>query len=286
MVAPTRELANITLSPTTMANISNNLTPNSDIDMVVDPLDNLYDIGDSFKEERDCLLSLSMHKPRSLSISLSKYSKEYHIYVKRESNRIDEDEPVTSIGSIKIEYTSQGVQKDQVSKATDITNNMLQQCVSSEDLALSSTASNSVFNIQLNYDINQALDPEEWDGNFHATLLHRAMEHLVSDVKNIKDSFCRMGKYIRGKSIDNTNPNDVKDLESISNMVWEFLSSIYDSHWDGLYVDNSNTTFRSKVSSKFTPHVPKTSNNNKGKEVVKPTFISPIPSPIPAKSQK
>jgi len=100
----------------------------------------------------------------------------------------------------------------------------------------------------LNYDINQALNPEKWDGNFHATSLHGAMEHLVSDVKNIKDSLHRMGKYIRGESIDNTNPNDVKNFESIDN-----LSSIYDSHWNGLYVDNSNTTFRSKVSSKFTP---------------------------------
>jgi len=87
-----------------------------------------------------------------------------------------------------------------------------------------------MFNIQLNYDINQALDPEEWDGNFHATLLHRTMEHLALDVKNIKDSLYRMGKYIRGKSIDNTNPNNVKDLESIGNAVWEFLSSIYDLH--------------------------------------------------------
>jgi len=106
----------------------------------------------------------------------------------------------------------------------------------------------------------------------------------VLDVKNIKDSLHRMGKYIRGKSIDNTNPNDIKDLEDISNVIWEFFSSIYNSHWDGLYVDNSNTTFRSKVSSKFTPQVLKTSNNNKGKEVVKLTIISPILSPIPAKS--
>jgi len=51
-------------------------------------------------------------------------------------------------------------------------------------------------------------------------------------------------------------------------------------------VDNSNTTFRSKVSFKFTSQVPKISNNNKEKEVVKPTYISPIPPPIPAKLQK
>jgi len=44
--------------------------------------------------------------------------------------------------------------------------------------------------------------------------------------------------------------------------------------------------FRNKVKSKFTPQVPKLVNNNKGKEVVKPTFISSISSPIPAKLQK
>jgi len=95
-----------------------------------------------------------------------------------------------------------------------------------------------------------------------------------------------MGKYIRGKSIDN-DPNNIKDLKGVGKAVWEFLSFIYDSHWDGLYVDNTNTTFRNKVSSKFTPRVSKNSNNNnKGKETVKPTFIFPIPPPILAKTQK
>ena len=186
MVAPTRELANITLSPTAIANVSNNLTPNSDIDIVVDPLDNLYNIGNSFEEGRGRSLSLSMHKPRFLSISLSEYSKEYYIRVKRKSNRIDEDEPVTSIGSIKVEYAFQEGQKDQVSKATDITNNMLQQHVLSEDPASSSTTSNSMFNIQLNYNINQALDPEEWDGNFHGTLGVRCQEHQRLSSQNGK----------------------------------------------------------------------------------------------------
>ena len=89
-----------------MANISNNLTPNSDIDMVINPEDNIYNIGNSFKEGRGHSLSLNMHKPRSPSISSSKYSENYHICVKRNSNRIDEDELVGSISSIKIEYVS------------------------------------------------------------------------------------------------------------------------------------------------------------------------------------
>ena len=68
--------------------------------------------------------------------------------------------------------------------------------------------------------------------------------------------------------------------------VWEFLSFIYNSHWDGLYIDNSNTTFRNKVKSKFIPQVLKNLTNNKKKEIVKPTFISPLPPLIPAKLQK
>ena len=92
-----------------------------------------------------------------------------------------------------------------------------------------------------------------------------------------------MGKYIKGKSINDSNSNNVKDLESISKVVCEFLSSIYDSYWDGLYVDDSNTSFRNKVKSKFNPQIPKTSANNKEKKTVKPTFILSLPLPISAK---
>jgi len=92
-------------------------------------------------------------------------------------------------------------------------------------------------------------------------------------------------EYIQDKSI-NSNPNNIKDLEGVGKAVWEFLSSIYNFHWDGLYVDKANTTFRNKIKSKFTPQVPKSTNNNKGKKIVKPTLISSIPPPIPAKLQK
>jgi len=46
---------------------------------------------------------------------------------------------------------------------------------------------NNVFNIQLQYDINQALVSESWDGNFWTILLYGSMEYLASDIKNIKD---------------------------------------------------------------------------------------------------
>ena len=106
IVALIRELANITLSITAMANISNNMIPIQDIDIVVDLFNNLFDIDNKFDEVRGCLLVLSIHRPRTLLISLSEYSEEYHICIKKESNRIDKDEPVISVGSIQIKYTS------------------------------------------------------------------------------------------------------------------------------------------------------------------------------------
>ena len=97
---PIRELANIILFTTAIANNSNNMASIQDIDMVVNPLDNLFDINNKFDKMRDCSLALSTHKSKSLLISLSECSEKYYVYVKKESNKIDEDEPVTSISSI------------------------------------------------------------------------------------------------------------------------------------------------------------------------------------------
>jgi len=282
MVAPTRELGNITLSDTTTSSTTHNMTPILDFDMAVDSGNDLF----TDEEVRGCSLALSAHRPRTPSMSSSECDEEYHVRVKRRSDRMDEDEPVASVGSIQVEYASQEGRNGQVSEAADNTNNTSYQRVTNEDLASSSPSGNNMFNVQLNYDIDQALDPESWDGKFHAISLHGSMEHLVSDVKNIKDSLLRIGKYIKGKSIIDGNANSVKDLEGVGKVVWEFLSAVYDSHWDSLHVDNFKMLFRNKVKSKFTTQVPKAPTNNKDKEVVTPTYISPISPFILAKTFK
>jgi len=69
--------------------------------------------------------------------------------------------------------------------------------------------------------------------------------------------------------------------------IWEFISAVYDSHWNALYANSNNITFRNKVKSKFSPQARNIQTSlNKGKDVVKPTFVSVIPPPIPAKSPK
>jgi len=194
-----------------------------DIDMAIDSVNDLF----TGNKVRGHSLALSIHKPRFPLIFLSESNKEYHIYIKRDSNRMDEDEPIPSTGNSQDKYIIQERKKGQVSKTANSTDNICHQQVSNEDPASSFSTGNNVFNIQLNYDIDQALDPELWDGKFHAVSLHESIEYLASDIKNIKKSLCRMENYIKDKSV-NSNPNNVKDLESIGKVVWEFLSTIYD----------------------------------------------------------
>jgi len=211
--------------------------------------------------------------------------------VQKTSDRMDEDNSVSTSDSIQLEYMNPKDQNGQVSKAADttspnITSPTHQQHAVNEVLALNQPASNNVVNIQLNYDIDQTLDPESWDGDFHAISLHGSIEHLVLDAKNIKDSLTRIQKYILGKSINDDKANSVKDLKGIDKVAWKFISAIYKSHWDGLYIDDSRTSFRNKVKSKFNPNINKTPVNGKGKETVKASYVSPLPPLIPAKLSK
>jgi len=125
-----------------------------DSDIVFKPLDNLLNLGNKLDEVRDCSLALSVHKPRSLSMSSSKCDKEYYIYVKRDSDRMNENEPATSVDNIQIECVSQKRRNGQVSKVANSINNMCNQHVSNENLALSLLSGNNMFNVQLNYDID------------------------------------------------------------------------------------------------------------------------------------
>jgi len=79
------------------------------------------------------------------------------------------------------------------------------------------------------------------------------MEHLASDIKNIKESLQRMQRYILGKAIDGSKANNIKDLKGVSKAAWEFISALYDSHWDNLMVDSTNRSFRNNIKSKFSP---------------------------------
>jgi len=112
------------------------------------------------------------------------------------------------------------------------------------------------------------------------------MEHIASDVLNIKNSLLRIKKYISGKFINGDKANNFKDLSGMGKSIWEFISLVYDLHWDALFVDENNMTLRNKVKSKFAPQVKLPQTSNKGEDMPKPTFVSSISPPILAKSPK
>ena len=81
---------------------------------------------------------------------------------------MNKDNPVTISNSPQLKYMTLKSQENQVSKVADPNNNSKQQHVVNVDPILNniSLSSNNVVNIQLSYDIDQALDPELWDSNF------------------------------------------------------------------------------------------------------------------------
>ena len=45
------------------------------------------------------------------------------------------------------------------------------------------------------------------------------MEHLSSDIKNIKELLSKIEKYILGKGIDGSKANNIKDFEGLGKVV-------------------------------------------------------------------
>jgi len=85
-------------------------------------------------------------------------------------------------------------------------------------------------NIPLPYDPNVPTDPKIWGGSFHPISLHSSIEHIVSDVKNIKDFLKFMTKYISNKQVDSAKANELDDFKGIGEVVWNFISSVYDAN--------------------------------------------------------
>ena len=148
----------------------------------------------------------------------------------------------------------------------------------------------NVINIQLPYDPNVPMEPELWSGNFHPISLHGFIEQIALDTKSIKDSLNFMARYISNKKVNLKTANDLKDLDGIGDVVWNFLSLVYQSGWNSLHTDNKLKTLREKISSKFTPRIVPSSTQKSNKPAPKPVpaSIDKVlpPPPLPAKMVK
>ena len=72
---------------------------------------------------------------------------------------------------------------------------------------------------KLLYNPNMPTEPELWNGNFHPISLHRSIEHIASDSKNIRDSLNFMARYISNKQVDSLRLNDLEDFNGIGEAI-------------------------------------------------------------------
>ena len=208
-----------------------------DIDMIDDPIVNpiIFNNSDENNKVKGQSIAYSMLSSRFSSSFSDKSVEKYVARVQRESNSMDQDNPAVPTDSPQIEYEPPKEKDAHVSKAADSNSNIRKQYSQSIALALNnSTAEDNgnIFNVQLNYDVNQALDLESWDGDFKTISLHGSIEHLASDIKNIKDLLLRMQNYILSKSIEGDKANNIKNLKEVSKVAWGFISVFYESYWD------------------------------------------------------
>ena len=142
--------------------------------------------------------------------------------------------------SPQIEYTTLSSQPCLVSKVTNSSSNTRLQYVVNTQPTLNNNCADdgNMFNVQLQYDVNQALDPKSWNSNFRTILFHSSIEHLATDISNIKESLERIQKYILGKAIKGDKANNIKNLKDIGKVVWGLILSLYESHWDNLYIND------------------------------------------------
>jgi len=126
------------------------MSPNNDINMIINSTFDLFEKNcDNYDEMRGCSLVLSIHHPRSPSLSSSEYDKDYAMRVQRESDRMVEDNHVALYDSPQLEYIAPKSQDNQVSKIADPTTNSRHQHIVNISPVLNneSTASNNIVNI-------------------------------------------------------------------------------------------------------------------------------------------
>ena len=90
-----------------------------------------------------------------------------------------------------------------------------------------------------------------------------------------------MVRYISNKKINPKTANNLKDFDGIGDVVWNFLSLVYQSGWDSLHTDNKSKTLKEKILSKFTPRIAPSSTQKSNKPVPKLVLASIDKAPPP-----
>ena len=105
------------------------------------------------------------------------------------------------------------------------------------------------------YNINWLTESNAWDSKAYPLSIFGTMEFLEIDSKSMFTSLLYMADFIRSRKALKGKVNDIPELKDFGEAVWSFLSSIYESGWDSIYIDRDKNSLRNRVSSKFTSQV-------------------------------
>ena len=160
-----RDLENKFFSASTIYSKVSNITLSSNVDIAIDINNTLFNnFCDNFDEMRGWSMTSDKQDTRTLFMSSSKYDKRYLARVQGKSDRMVENNLIVASDSPQLKYTTLKTQSNHVSKATDYIPNMRQQCAKYKIPIFNNNINNmdfnnsDIINIQLNYNINQALD--------------------------------------------------------------------------------------------------------------------------------
>jgi len=129
------------------------------------------------------------------------------------------------------------------------------------------------------YSANAPADPNLWDSNFIATLLFSMNEFLQSDVCNMAYLLQCMACFLKQRSLEGHNSNNIPQLELFGESTWDFISAIFKSSWDQLH-SSENTSIQDNISTHFRniqTHDRTTENNTYPKTSTVRKTLPPIP---------
>ena len=227
---------------------------------------------------------------RSSLILSNTSSVSYYECMEIDSNKL-ENINMESIKSFQLSFTDNSNNSTLVSRVADNSSTDKSKHVFNEastsvpipssyspnnNISESNNSKQSLININLLYNMNQAIYQDIWNRNFQLVSLHGILEHLPLDIENIKVSIYYISKYILNRFVERGKVNDFDDLNDVGKVVWEFISTFYNSGWNTLHIENK-VFLRNKVASKFTLktiNTPKLRNTKTTKKLALVSFLS------------
>jgi len=114
----------------------------------------------------ECIDINDVHRANSFSSDIMSVTNGSVTYAKQmERNNAFADKDVEPVNSSQLSYATNN-KEIQSSRAAKLLTTIISQCVNNKEPMHSTYKDNNIFNIPLNYDINQARDSNFWDSNF------------------------------------------------------------------------------------------------------------------------